>query len=229
MRELNTIQLESLFKLILAVCLGGAVGLEREFHRQDAGFRTHILVCLGSTVIMIASQRVYQAFSGVSEGNLVQIDPGRIAAGIVTGIGFLGAGAIFRSAEMVRGLTTAACIWLVAGLGIAIGEGLYVLSVEATALAVFVLLVLRRLERCFKPGKQMSIVLALKRGEGSMSSAESLLSDRGAQVAVSSIRENVQKNERTVELKVRFTHKPNAEELVSALAELPGVNTVSWG
>src|SRR5512143_587908 len=109
---------DAVLRLLLAILLGGAIGLERESRGRPAGLRTHILVCLGATIIMIASTRMGELTQVLSSTSRVQVDPGRIAAGIVTGIGFLGAGAIIRIGDLVRGLTTAGCIWFVAALGI---------------------------------------------------------------------------------------------------------------
>lgn len=117
---------EMVFKLLLAAVLGGAVGYEREVHEHPAGLRTHILVCMGATLITLVSI----SFQSPSS------DPGRIAAQIVSGIGFLGAGTILRQGSIVRGLTTAASLWGVAGIGMAIGVGGMYLLVAAVATAV---------------------------------------------------------------------------------------------
>jgi len=127
-----------LFRLILAVLLGGVIGMEREMHGRPAGFRTHIVVCLGAAMLIVTSE-YYQDHVGPG----MVFDPNRMAAGIITGIGFLGAGAIMREENMVRGLTTAGCIWFVAGLGIVIGKGLYPLALWGTLL-VFIMLVFFR-------------------------------------------------------------------------------------
>jgi len=124
-------ELESLLRLLVAVLLGGMIGLERQAHGRPAGLRTHILVCLGSALVMV----ITQAFGP-------NVDPGRAVAGIVTGIGFLGAGVIVKSEEIVRGLTTAACIWFVAGLGVVIGQGLYVLAAGSALIGLLVLTLL---------------------------------------------------------------------------------------
>jgi len=108
---------ESLLRLALAAAFGGAVGLEREFREREAGFRTHMLVSLGSALFTIASAYGFRDFL-VHGGSLVRTDPTRIAAQIVTGIGFLGAGAIIRQGLSIRGLTTAATLWVVAAIGI---------------------------------------------------------------------------------------------------------------
>ncbi len=128
-------------RLMLAVILGGLIGFEREVRGHSAGLRTHILVCLGSCLIMLTSLYVFDIYK-----NIVPLDPVRIAAGVITGIGFLGAGAIIRSGEAVRGLTTAASLWLVAGIGLGIGCGFYLASLITVILAVFVLCLLRYLE-----------------------------------------------------------------------------------
>ena len=120
--------LELLTRLLVSIALGGLVGLERQAHGRAAGLRTHILVSLGSTLAMV----VTQSFGP-------NIDPGRAVAGILTGIGFLGAGVIVKSNEIVRGLTTAACIWFVAALGVLVGQGMYAVAVVSTGLVLIVL------------------------------------------------------------------------------------------
>lgn len=125
---------EEISKLTIAVIIGGLVGIERETYHKPAGVRTHMLVCLGAALFTIVS---IVAFPG---GDLV-----RISAGIATGIGFLGAGTIFRSKDTVKGLTTAASLWAVAGIGLAIGAGLYVLTVFAALLVIAIL----QLDRLF--------------------------------------------------------------------------------
>ena len=130
--------LEITMRLVVALALGGLIGLEREVHGSDAGLRTHILVCLGSSLVMIVSILMAKVFPGN--------DPTRIAAQVVSGIGFLGAGTILRSQTSVRGLTTAASIWTVAGIGLAVGAGLYHSALIAGILIVITLWLLRFLE-----------------------------------------------------------------------------------
>lgn len=127
-------QLEILIRLVLAAVLGSLVGFEREHMHRPAGLRTNMLVCVGSALITLTS--IY-AISGS--------DPARIAAGIVTGIGFIGAGTIFRAEDKVVGLTTAASLWAVAGIGIAIGAGFYFATIVA-AILIFIILELRFFE-----------------------------------------------------------------------------------
>ena len=128
-------------RLIVTAILSGLIGFERQFHRRTAGLRTHILVSLGSCLIMLTSLYVFDIYKEIT-----QLDPARIAAGVITGIGFLGAGTIIREREGVRGLTTAASLWVVAGIGLACGCGFLNAAVYTTILAVIVLLFLRHIE-----------------------------------------------------------------------------------
>ena len=128
-------------RLLLSVGLGGLIGFERQLQRRSAGLRTHILVCLGSCLIMLTSLYVFDIYRSI-----VALDPARIAAGVITGIGFLGAGTIIRGSEGVHGLTTAASLWLVAGIGLAVGCGFRNAAIYATILGLVVLLVLRYAE-----------------------------------------------------------------------------------
>jgi putative Mg2+ transporter-C (MgtC) family protein len=129
---------EGLLRLLLAALLAGVIGVERELREQEAGLRTHMLVCVGSTMFMLVG--VY-GWSGYDLGNQigVVVDPSRVASYVVSGIGFLGAGAIIRHGINVRGLTTAASLWVVAAIGVAVGAGMYGLAVATTALVILAL------------------------------------------------------------------------------------------
>ncbi|HEX2604730.1 MAG TPA: MgtC/SapB family protein [Oxalicibacterium sp.] len=136
---------EIIFRLFIAAVLGGLVGLERERLEWAAGLRTHMLVCLGSALIMIVSAFGFADILGTPN---VTLDPSRVAAQVVSGIGFLGAGTIlFLRQEVIRGLTTAASLWTVAGIGLAVGGGLYLAAITATVLVVLVLAGVRPIER----------------------------------------------------------------------------------
>jgi putative Mg2+ transporter-C (MgtC) family protein len=140
-----------LVRLAAAVLLGGAIGLERDMHGRAAGLRTNMLVSMGSALFMLVSEAValaYAARAGGGGGGL-NSDPARIAAQIVTGIGFLGAGAILKEGINVRGLTTAACLWVSAGIGMACGAGLFELAIVVTLIGLFALIVVNRLERLY--------------------------------------------------------------------------------
>jgi len=133
-----------LARLLLATLIGGAIGFERGSRGRAAGFRTHILVCLGSTLIMMTSMHIFEMYSGIAT-----VDPARIAAQVVTGIGFLGAGTILRSGSTVKGLTTAASLWAVAGIGLAIGCGFYSAALISSVLVFVALVVFSKMEEAF--------------------------------------------------------------------------------
>jgi putative Mg2+ transporter-C (MgtC) family protein len=125
-------------RLVVASVLGGAIGIERELRDREAGIRTHLLVSLGAALFTIVSAYAFHSFLA-SGSSVVRADPTRIAAQIVTGIGFLGAGAIIREGLSVRGLTTAATLWVVAAIGMACGAGWYWAALVTTALTIFAL------------------------------------------------------------------------------------------
>lgn len=137
--------LEDIFKLMLAMLLGGLVGLEREITNRPAGFRTHTLVCMGSALVMVTSMHLFRVYSDV-----VRLDPARLGAQVISGIGFLGAGTILKDNARVRGLTTAASLWVVACIGLAVGAGLYGVAIFAALLAYITLILLKRVERLLK-------------------------------------------------------------------------------
>ena len=132
--------LEVIVRLVLAVFLSGLVGLEREAKGRAAGFRTHILVCTGSALIMLTG--VYLTAASQTGG----VDPTRLAAQVVSGIGFLGAGTIIQFRDSVRGLTTAASVWVSAGIGLAVGCGFYTGAVATTFIVLIVLFALHQIE-----------------------------------------------------------------------------------
>jgi putative Mg2+ transporter-C (MgtC) family protein len=138
---IDSVMYEYLLRLLVAGLLGAAVGLEREYRAKEAGYRTHFLVCLGSALMMIVSK--YGFDDHLVEGT-IRLDPSRIAAQVVTGIGFIGAGTIIFQKQIVRGLTTAAGIWATAGIGLAVGAGMYFMSITCTILVLIGLEVFRR-------------------------------------------------------------------------------------
>jgi putative Mg2+ transporter-C (MgtC) family protein len=158
---------EALLRLVVAGGLGAAVGFEREIRDREAGVRTHLLVSLGAALFTIVSAYGFHEFLA-SGDNVIRADPTRIAAQIVTGIGFLGAGAIIREGLSIRGLTTAATLWVVAAIGMACGAGYYWPAAAATVLTIFALWPLRllayRLIEQIKP-EENRLTVELKEGE----------------------------------------------------------------
>lgn len=130
-----------ILRLALSFVLSGFIGVERQLHRRNAGLRTHILVGLGSCLIMLTSLYVFDIYKDITK-----LDPARIAAGVITGIGFLGAGTILKEPDGVKGLTTAASLWVVAGIGLAVGVGFYSAAAFTAVLALIALFFFRRFE-----------------------------------------------------------------------------------
>lgn len=143
----------SVFRLLLSLLLGSIVGYERKRKGQSAGVRTFSLIAMGATLAMLISIYVPQEYLGLKNG-----DPGRIAAQVITGVGFLGAGAIIQMKGSVRGLTTAAGIWMVATIGMAVGIGMYWVSIAATALILFILVQLESIERRVSLGSESRVI-----------------------------------------------------------------------
>ena len=145
--------LDFTLRIFVAGAMGILIGLEREYRAKEAGYRTHFLVALGSSLMMIVSQ---YGFDHVLQADLVRLDPSRIAAQVVSGIGFIGVGTIILQKQVVRGLTTAAGIWATAGIGLAIGAGMFAIGCIATC---FVLLGLEALSFFFKSLSMKNIIL----------------------------------------------------------------------
>lgn len=147
--ELSGDYLTLILRVLVAAVLGGLIGLERDVHGRAAGLRTHLLVSMGAAVFTVLSEvigllRIFQV-----EAGQVTFDPGRIAAQVVTGIGFLGAGAILKDGLTVRGLTTAACLWVAAAVGMACGAGFFNIAFAATLFAIVALVLLKGIERLY--------------------------------------------------------------------------------
>lgn len=178
---------EIAIRLILSTILGGIIGIERERRNQPAGLRTHIILCVGSTLMMLVS--IYVA----SEiGNPENSDPGRIAAQVVSGIGFLGAGAILRFGVSIKGLTTAASLWTTAGIGLAAGAGFYVGSLLATIIIIIALTLLSKWEKVFLASKgTKSINLVAKDVPDIIGKVEKVLNKHGIAITTIQVYRNV--------------------------------------
>ncbi|MFP6663635.1 MAG: MgtC/SapB family protein [Deltaproteobacteria bacterium] len=213
--------------LLLALVLGGAIGLEREVHGRAAGLRTHVLVCLTSTVLVLASREVSQLpGSGVN----IVFDPQRLAAGIVTGIGFLGAAAVIRSGDIVRGVTTGACVWSVAGLGVVIGGGSYGLAVLATLFILAVVVLLDWVTGAMSPVIYRRIVV---RGPGNglaavSDAASEILKSKRIRIQDASGRQTSGSEPFKLVFHVRCRHRQQAPAVLEEIAAVDGVASVEW-
>ena len=218
---------EELVRVAVAAALGGAVGLERELREREAGFRTHMLVSVGSALFTLVSAYGFHEFL-VGGGNVIRADPTRIAAQIVTGIGFLGAGAIIRQGFSVRGLTTAATLWVVAAIGMASGAGYYSAAVITTALVLISLWPLRilafRTMRRFRPETERLLV-QLPAGESPSPVIERLEALGGS---LQSLEVGHEADRRTVLIDVSLPPKADTPAIVADLSELEHVLEIRW-
>ncbi|HHV93322.1 MAG TPA: MgtC/SapB family protein [Firmicutes bacterium] len=211
---------EIILRLVLAVAAGGLIGLEREIHGRAAGFRTQILVCLGSTLVMLISIYGFET-AGVSTAP----DPARLAAQVVSGIGFLGAGTILREGASIKGLTTAASLWVVAGIGLALGAGFYLGAVVATILAVLTLV--NRLEKYLLPHDERSLRLHIADQPGQLAAVATLLGQKRVNIRSMNV-DTTDDGECHVEMKVETPHNLRLEVLMQELSALPEVKEISW-
>jgi putative Mg2+ transporter-C (MgtC) family protein len=207
---------ETSVRLLLAAVFGGLIGLEREMHSQPAGLRTHMVVAVGAALIMIVSIKAGRGY-----------DPTRIAAQIVSGIGFLGAGAILRFGTTVKGLTTAACLWTAAGIGLAVGGGFWREAGAATIVVLIAILLFDFVEKMYLVGRHYKRFRLLARDLPDLvSKAEATLAPLGVEVKQIGI--NKDKLEGKVELSLTSTVPENAdlETTVRRLSDMEGVEKV---
>lgn len=204
---------EIIFKLALACILGALIGLERESLNRPAGLRTYTLVCVGSTLAMIVSIDIYMQYY-----QTVNADPGRIAAQVVSGIGFLGAGTIMREGASVRGLTTAAGLWVVACIGLAVGAGLYIPAVVTTILILFVLIYFIRFEQFFTGLREYKgLVIVVEDRPGQVGNIGSILGDMG--VLIKNIQLNHMEDQDNLEVEL-LVELPSGMKISQVIEEL---------
>jgi putative Mg2+ transporter-C (MgtC) family protein len=218
---------EVIVRVILAAALGGAIGLERELRDREAGLRTHLLVSVGAALFTMVSAYAWTDWRFSTPQGLV-FDPTRIAAQVVSGIGFLGAGAIIRQGLSVRGLTTAATLWVVAAIGMAAGVGYYEAAVATTALVLITLWPLRimayRLSTRVRP-EEGRIAVNLPAGASAVSV---LAAVEEAGVAVSSLEFEDEGESRRVDLRVRLPSGRSAAALMDELTKTESVRGARW-
>jgi len=212
---------EVVVRLFLAVVLGGAIGYQREVAEKPAGLRTHALVSLGSAIFMIVSTDIQPIFG------IERTDITRIAAGVVTGIGFLGAGAIIRQGSVVRGLTTAASIWVVAAVGLAAGGGLYATSIIATVFALITLTTLIYIEQRAVPGHRTIQMMAVDNPQ-QLGKIISALGEVSVTVRTIEIEPVEAEGMNIIQLELQIPSSVTYEQIVAKLTSLRGVSDVHW-
>jgi putative Mg2+ transporter-C (MgtC) family protein len=218
---------EVVLRVVLAALLGGAIGLERELREREAGLRTHMLVSVGAALFTMVSAYAWTDWRFSTAQGLV-FDPTRIAAQVVSGIGFLGAGAIIRQGLSVRGLTTAATLWVVAAIGMAAGVGYYEAAVVTTALVLISLWPLRilayRLAVRVRP-EEGRLAVDLPSGASAVSVLEAV---ERAGANVRSLEFEEEGDRRRIDLHVRLGTERSAAERIDALTQAENVRGARW-
>jgi putative Mg2+ transporter-C (MgtC) family protein len=216
---------EFLARILLALVLGGLIGVERQAHGRAAGLRTMILVCLGSASIIVAFQKLYLTMQP-DAAEVIRMDPARAAAGIITGIGFLGAGTILKSQEFILGLTTAASIWVVAAIGIALGLGEYDIALLLTAL---VLLTLVGLHQIRIPSHRYAVVRVEGEDDGGLfTRVEVFLARQKLTITDQGLESEPARRNLVMRFVIRFRDPSLMRVVVADLGALPGVRSVRW-
>lgn len=213
---------EIIFKLTLACILGGLIGLERESLNRPAGFRTYTLVCVGSALAMVVSIDMYFQFY-----QTVNADPGRIAAQVVSGIGFLGAGTIMKEGATVRGLTTAAGLWVVACIGLAVGAGMYIPAIVTTVLILFVLIYFFKFEQKFT-GMRLykGIVMVVDDQPGQVGVIGSILGEMGVLIKNIDLNRLDAEDQLEIELLLQLPPEIYIESVLDRLSRVNGLHHI---
>jgi putative Mg2+ transporter-C (MgtC) family protein len=209
-------------RLCLSFAAGAVIGFERASRRQVAGMRTHVIICLGATLLTILSIWLPQEFTHLKNG-----DPGRIAAQVVSGIGFLGAGAMIRLGNNVRGLTTAASLWLIAAVGMTIGAGQYLGAAVTEGLALAALWGLGKFEsKVFPAERNKTLELSFKNGEPDINKLLSTIKSFGVRVLSMDVAQAFDQKGAKLRLLVGFPAATDIPQLLKALKAIKGLETV---
>jgi len=224
----GSFELSIALKLLLAALAGGIIGFEREMHGRPAGLRTHLLVTLGACLMMIVSEAFYLKYGGEGADSAVRLDPSRTAAQIIAGIGFLGAGVILKEGINIRGLTTAASLWVVAGLGMSFGMGLFAPGVMATLLALFSLFFLKKLEPRIKKDRYLFLSVKADIKHDIYPDLERIFGER--RLRISDLGATLDLDHQVVCYRFIVTqhHRRIGRELTSAVSALPGVKVIRF-
>jgi putative Mg2+ transporter-C (MgtC) family protein len=208
---------EIILKLLLGTILGGIIGFERQTHGRPAGFRTQLLVCVACVLIMIISESYYIQNSMRPE--YARIDPTRIAAGAMTGVGFLGAGVILKTGVSIQGLTTAACIWIVSAIGLAIGAGQYLAGITGFVITFISLWFLRLMEIKI-PTMAYKYVTVVTDSSGDENSIASIFQERGFKINKMDYDIEIRDNEKKYIFTVSSKDETSMKEVIDAVTNL---------
>ena len=225
---LDSYELVIFLKIMLAALAGAAIGFEREKHGRPAGLRTHLLVSAGSCLMMILSEAFYLKYGDLSATGVVRLDPSRAAAQIITGIGFLGAGVIIKEGFNVRGLTTAACLWMVSGIGMAFGMGMVSAGTIATVVALFSLLILKKLEPKFQKDRYLHLNITVTAEPDIYPQLEYVFSERKLRISSIEADMNIIENYILYRLVLTQHTEKIGRTLSNDLAKIEGVQKIHF-
>jgi len=225
---MGSYELSILIKLGLAALAGGLVGLERETHGRPAGMRTNILVSVGACTMTIISEAFCLKYGIYGGETTLRLDPSRVAAQIVTGIGFLGAGVIIKEGATVRGLTTAASLWAVAGLGMAFGMGHFVLGGFSTVFIVGSLLFIKKLDPHIKKDRYLTVTVTARNRDSLYEELNALIDEQGYKIADISSQMDIQEDEIFFKLVVTQQRRRIGRDLSVAIAKLEGIKKIYY-
>jgi putative Mg2+ transporter-C (MgtC) family protein len=216
-----------ILKLGVAAVLGAIIGAEREYHGRAAGLRTQLLVALGSCLAMIVSLNFATVFGWESSNTALRVDPARVAYGIMSGIGFLGAGAILRYGTGIRGLTTAASLWCTAAVGLACGFGMFTVSVVTTAIVLFALLVMSRIDHFIPSRKYKTIIVCLPSVPGTVDQLGNILGRYGVRIVDTEVSRDNELNQDRLTLHVSISSRVKKLDFLEWLKAVPNIRQIT--
>ena len=206
-------------RILLSALLGGLLGFERDVHGRGAGLRTHLLVSMGACVFMVLSTHVESFGVAIGAPGFSRVtDPARIAAQVVTGIGFLGAGVIIKEGLSIRGLTTAACLWVAAAIGMASGVGFFSIAVATTVVALLSLTFLRYFENLYRKDVYRDLAVSIPNGVD-IRSVMALVTNNEVQIISYSVERNYENQTTNLKMSLRLFHRGNIEKLSYLIIE----------
>lgn len=212
---------EMCIRLLLAALLGSLIGLERERLLWAAGLRTHMLVCVGSCLLMIVSSFGFRDALSMAH---TELDPSRVAAQVVSGIGFLGAGSILLRGEVIRGLTTAASLWTVAAIGLSVGGGLYAVSTAATFIILVILVAIKPMERIYRNRIQVHVLKLVAPSQSlSLKKVNEVMGNRASKVKQFIVEKGPRDDTDSVTIELTRTSGAQAKEILEQLLAIDGV------
>ena len=225
---LGSYELLILVKLLLAALAGALVGWEREKRGRPAGLRTNLLVSVGACTVMIISETFSLKYGGRDALSVLRVDPARTAAQIVTGIGFLGAGVILKEGANVRGLTTAASIWVVAGLGMAFGMGFFSLGAISTIIVLMGLLMLKQIDRMIVKDRYLYLTVTGRRRDSLYDEVLQAVGAQGLMISEVGSQLDLEKDELAIRMVLKQRHDQVGRDLMKAIERFDGIRKIHY-